>query len=128
MPCVESIGSDRCKAVTTSSSVTFSHLHTTFCLGSADALSGFAEGFRPFQPSFGRIIGARLGLNRGFASSSKPALSSRRTTSNAMAGLPARPGESMPAVVVVVVVVGIIIGGGGGVSLRVSERERERET
>jgi hypothetical protein len=45
-----------------------------------------------------------------------------------MAGLPARPGESMPAVVVVVVVVGMIIGGGGGVSLRVSERERERET
>mmetsp|Transcript_19638 Transcript_19638/g.43809 ORF Transcript_19638/g.43809 Transcript_19638/m.43809 type:complete len:205 (+) Transcript_19638:527-1141(+) len=95
MPCVESMGRPRCRASTTSASVTFSHLHTTFCFGSVTLPTAPAR--IPFHPSLGVIIGARMGLKLTSLVKVRPASCSRRTTSRAMAGLPARPGESIPA-------------------------------
>mmetsp|Transcript_3797 Transcript_3797/g.7371 ORF Transcript_3797/g.7371 Transcript_3797/m.7371 type:complete len:207 (-) Transcript_3797:774-1394(-) len=101
MPWIESTGSDRRHASTISASVTFSHLHTTFSSGDtlAELSSSLVSGVKtsPFSPSLGVIVAARFGLNVGSASTDSPAFSRSATTSNAIAGEPAIPGESIPA-------------------------------
>ena len=98
---VESMGKERCMASTTSASVTFSHLHTTLASGAAPAAftislsSGVKT--RPSSPRLGLMTGARLGLNVALGAAQRPALFSRSTTSTAIAGDAAMPGESIPA-------------------------------
>mmetsp|Transcript_54617 Transcript_54617/g.144852 ORF Transcript_54617/g.144852 Transcript_54617/m.144852 type:complete len:256 (+) Transcript_54617:758-1525(+) len=106
MPWVESTGSERRHASTTSASVTFSHLHTTLASGATAAalISSLASGVYtsptppgPSSPRLGTITGARFGLKVGSGVISRPASRSSCTTSSAIAGEPAMPGESMPA-------------------------------
>ena len=52
---------------------------------------------RPFHLFFGTISGARSGLNSGSGLKLSPASRSSSITRRAMAGEPARPGESIPA-------------------------------
>ena len=79
-------------------------LHTTFAaILDSSAFSPlesfFPTGpiFNPFIPCFGVMIGALFGLKDVFGGVSSPANRRSLTTSNAIAGEPARPGESMPA-------------------------------
>merc|ERR1712146_675972 len=95
MVCVESRGRERLMAVIISASMTFSHLQTMFSSGLVYLPGGPI--LMHLKPSLGTMMGARLGLKEGFFASFNPALESRFTISRAMAGLPASPGESMPA-------------------------------
>mmetsp|Transcript_19465 Transcript_19465/g.54706 ORF Transcript_19465/g.54706 Transcript_19465/m.54706 type:complete len:222 (+) Transcript_19465:727-1392(+) len=96
--CVESMGSERRQASTTSPSVTLSHLHTTFLVGSFSFQGSFLDRVSPFQPFLGTMSGARRGLNLGsFSWIGAPLSASILATSSAMAGHAAIPGESMPA-------------------------------
>mmetsp|Transcript_29787 Transcript_29787/g.62188 ORF Transcript_29787/g.62188 Transcript_29787/m.62188 type:complete len:224 (+) Transcript_29787:290-961(+) len=113
MACVESIGRLLRTALTTSNSVTFSHLQITFDAILASSGSVPLESFFPTGPilspllpilggytsipAFGVMIGARLGLKLLLGGVSRPASCSSLTTSRAIAGDPASPGESMPA-------------------------------
>mmetsp|Transcript_34607 Transcript_34607/g.72973 ORF Transcript_34607/g.72973 Transcript_34607/m.72973 type:complete len:215 (-) Transcript_34607:1353-1997(-) len=101
---VESIGRLRRMALTTSNSVTFSHLQITFDAIFASSASVPFESFfptgpilSPLMPALGVMMGARLGLKLLFGGVSRPASFRSLTTSSAIAGDPARPGESIPA-------------------------------
>mmetsp|Transcript_39199 Transcript_39199/g.124799 ORF Transcript_39199/g.124799 Transcript_39199/m.124799 type:complete len:234 (+) Transcript_39199:3010-3711(+) len=86
----------RWTASTISDSVTFSHLHITFFLGSIEGSSALPS-FSPFHPRLGTMIGGRIGSKSLLGVEERPDACSMLTISMAMAGEPASPGESIPA-------------------------------